>query len=140
MVVIGKTAVGVGGKVCDNNPSGQGCEWDPVHHLQNEYTSGHRQLMLDCLGVEDDQAHPSQQDTQVTIVQRHYWAGRTLLDVLKMQNAIQGTGAQVQVVTMEGNFLRFQAFWVGRHLEHGVCLKVCPTCTVICTARALCHH
>lgn len=103
VVVIGKSAVGVGVKGCDGDLTN--CEWDSVHHLQNQYTSGHRKLMLDCLGVADDQAQPSQQSTQVTIVQRHYWAGRSLLDVAQMQTAVNSTGAQVQVVNMEGTHL-----------------------------------
>jgi len=109
VVIIGKTAVGVGVKACDSDPNG--CDWDAVHHMQNAYTSGHRKLMLDCLGVEDDQTQPSQQNTQVTIVQRHYWHGRSLLDVLQMADVVRHTGARVQVTTFEGIDLFSRAFW-----------------------------
>ena len=121
VIVIGKSAVGVGGKACDREQAGLDCEWDPVHHMQNAYTSGHRKLMLDCLGVADDQSHPCQQSTQVTIVQRHYWAGRSLLDVAQLQTAVRDTGAQVQVVNMEGMHLCLNIFWVGWHIRHWVC-------------------
>ena len=97
VVRIGQTAIGIGVR-CDDPK----CEWDSVPYMQNNYTSGHRRLLLDCLGVEDQSFQPSQQHTQVTIVQRLLTRGRSLLNVLEMQDAVAQTGAQVQIVNMEG--------------------------------------
>ncbi len=72
--------------------------------MQNEYTSGHRQLLLDCLEVTDESSQPSQQQTKVTIVQRLLAKGRSMLNVLEMKSAIAATGAEVQIVNMEGVF------------------------------------
>lgn len=71
--------------------------------MQNEFTSGHRQLMLDCLGIDDRDAQPSQVATNVTIVQRMFAQGRSFLNVLEMHDAIKKTGANVQVVNFEGS-------------------------------------
>ncbi len=104
VTVIGKTAIGVGVKCNEvsTDPENPRCEWDSVPYMQPSYTSGHRQLLLDCLGVEDQSTHPSQQDTKVTIVQRILTSGRSMLNVLEMQSSIAETGADVQIVNMEG--------------------------------------
>ena len=95
VVVIGKTAVGIGVQ-CDDPK----CEWDSVPYMQNDYTSGHRQLMLDCLNITESE--PSQQDTQVVIVQRLLSRGRSMLNILEVHDAIAETGAHVQVFSTEG--------------------------------------
>ena len=97
-MVIGKTAVGIGVQ-CDDPK----CEWDSVPYMQNDYTSGHRQLMLDCLNI--TASEPSQQDTQVVIVQRLLSRGRSMLNVLEVHDAIAETGAQVQVFSTEGQLI-----------------------------------
>ena len=56
--------------------------------------------MLDCLNV--TASEPSQQDTQVVIVQRLLSWGRSMLNVLEVHDAIAETGAQVQVFSTEG--------------------------------------
>ena len=68
--------------------------------MQNSYTSGHRQLMLDCLDISESE--PSQQETQVVIVQRLLARGRSMLNVLEVHDAIIETGATVQVFSTEG--------------------------------------
>lgn len=68
--------------------------------MQNNYTSGHRQLMLDCLQVKESQ--PSQQHTQVVVVQRQLAHGRSMLNVLEVQDALVGTGAQVSIFSTAG--------------------------------------
>lgn len=95
--MIGKTAVGMGVR-CDDPK----CEWDSVPFMQRNYTSGHRQLMLDCLGVNEVVAVPSQQGTHVTIVQRQLTSGRAVLNILEVQEAVEGTGANVHVMSLEG--------------------------------------
>lgn len=95
VVVIGKTAVGIGVQ-CDDPK----CEWDSIPYMQNDYTTGHRQLMLDCMGVEDSQ--PSQQETQVVIVQRLLSRGRSMLNVLEVHDAVAATGAKVCIFSTEG--------------------------------------
>lgn len=103
VVVIGKTAVGVGGHCNESEHEDKlQCEWDSISYMQNEYTSGHRRLLLDCLGVKDEYSKPFQQQTKVTIVQRLMAKGRSMLNVLEMQSAIAATGAEVQIVNMEG--------------------------------------
>ena len=103
VVVISKTAVGVGGHCNESEHEDRlQCEWDSISYMQNEYTSGHRRLLLDCLGVTDETSKPSQQQTKVTIVQRLMAKGRSMLNVLEMQSAIAATGAEVQIVNMEG--------------------------------------
>lgn len=97
VVTIGSTAVGIGVQ-CDDFR----CEWDSVPFMQNSYTSGHRQLMLDCLGVETQATQPSQNNTQVTIAQRLFSRGRSFLNIVEMRSAIRETGADVQVVNLEG--------------------------------------
>lgn len=97
VVTIGSTAVGIGVD-CEQ----QACEWDSALLMQNNYTSRHRQLMLDCLGVDDSDARPSQAATNVTIAQRMFAHGRSFMNVVEMQNAIQETGATVRVVSFEG--------------------------------------
>jgi len=105
VVVIGKTAVGLGGHCNESEHEDKlQCEWDSISYMQNEYTSGHRQLLLDCLGVTDESSQPSQQQTKVTIVQRLLSKGRSMLNVLEMESAIAATGADVQIVNMEGVF------------------------------------
>ncbi|KAA6423691.1 MAG: hypothetical protein FRX49_06262 [Trebouxia sp. A1-2] len=110
VVVIGKTAVGLGGH-CDESEHQDKlqCEWDSISYMQNEYTSGHRQLLLDCLGVRDESSKPSQQQTKVTIMQRLLAKGRSMLNILEMKSAIAATGAEVQIVNMEGKTLKWQA-------------------------------
>lgn len=54
VVTIRKTAVGIGGQ-CDQPK----CTWDSVAFMQNDYTLGHRQLMLDCLQVKILSRHSS---------------------------------------------------------------------------------
>ena len=98
VVTIGSTAVGIGVQ-CDDHR----CEWDSVPFMQNNYTSGHRQLMLDCLGVEGQATRPSQNNTKVTIAQRLFSRGRSFLNVVEMRSAIKETGADVQVFNLEGN-------------------------------------
>ena len=95
MVVIGKTAVGVGVQCGDPK-----CEWDSIPFMQNAYTSGHRQLMLDCMGIQG--APPSQEETQVLIVQRLVSRGRSMLNVLEVHDAVAATGAKVQIFSTEG--------------------------------------
>ena len=97
VVLIGKTAVGIGMQ-CDDPK----CEWDSVPFMQRNYTSGHRQLMLDCLGVNKVVAEPSQQGTHVTIVQRRLTTGRAMLNMLEVQEAVEGTGADVHIMSLEG--------------------------------------
>lgn len=97
MVTIGSTAVGLGVD-CEQ----QVCDWDSARLMQNNYTSRHRQLMLDCLGVDDSEARPSQAATNVTIAQRMFARGRSFMNIVEMQNAIQQTGATVRVVSFEG--------------------------------------
>ncbi|DBA68653.1 hypothetical protein WJX79_009266 [Trebouxia sp. C0005] len=110
VVVIGKTAVGLGGHCNESEHEDKlQCEWDSISYMQNEYTSGHRQLLLDCLGVTDQSSKPSQQQTKVTIVQRLLAKGRSMLNVLEMKSAIAATGAEVQIVNMEGKTLKQQA-------------------------------
>lgn len=70
--------------------------------MQNNYTSGHRQLMLDCLGVDGQASAPSKNSTTVTIAQRLFSKGRSFLNVVEMQAAIQHSGAAVHVVNLEG--------------------------------------
>ncbi|KAL0046483.1 hypothetical protein WJX82_001718 [Trebouxia sp. C0006] len=60
-------------------------------------------------GVTDETSKPSQQQTKVTIVQRLMAKGRSMLNVLEMQSAIAATGAEVQIVNMEGKTLKQQA-------------------------------
>ncbi|KAL3145862.1 hypothetical protein ABBQ38_015231 [Trebouxia sp. C0009 RCD-2024] len=100
VVTIGSTAVGIGVQ-CDDNQ----CEWDSVPFMQNKYTSGHRQLMLDCLGVDAQATAPSRNNTRVTIAQRLFSRGRSFLNVVEMQAAIQQHGAAVQVVHLEDTTL-----------------------------------
>lgn len=95
VVIIGRTAVGIGVQ-CDDPK----CTWDSVPFMQRNYTSGHRQLMLDCLEVTESQ--PSQQHTQVMIVQRQLAHGRSMLNVLEVQEALQAAGAQVKVFSTQG--------------------------------------
>jgi len=97
VVMIGKTAVGIGVQCEDPK-----CEWDSVPFMQRNYTSGHRQLMLDCLGVNEVVAVPSQQETHVTIVQRRLTSGRAMLNMLEVQEGIEGTGADVHIMSLEG--------------------------------------
>ena len=105
VVVIGKTAVGLGGHCNESEHEDKlQCEWDSISYMQNEYTSGHRQLLLDCLEVTDESSQPSQQQTKVNIVQRLLAKGRSMLNVLEMKSAIAATGAEVQIVNMEGVF------------------------------------
>ncbi|KAL0035290.1 hypothetical protein WJX79_010560 [Trebouxia sp. C0005] len=104
VVLIGKTAVGIGMQ-CDDPK----CEWDSVPFMQRNYTSGHRQLMLDCLGVNKVVAEPSQQGTHVTIVQRRLTTGRAMLNMLEVQEAVEGTGADVHIMSLEGKTLKQQA-------------------------------
>ena len=99
VVTISKTAVGIGVQ-CDDPK----CTWDSVPFMQNNYTSGHRQLMLDCLQLKESQ--PSQQHTQVVIVQRQLAHGRSMLNVLEVQDALVGTGAQVSVFSTAGRVYR----------------------------------
>ena len=56
--------------------------------------------MLDCLEVTESQA--SQQHTQVTIVQRQLAHGRSMLNVLEVQDALQATGAEVNMFSTQG--------------------------------------
>ena len=72
MVTIGRTAVGIGVD-CEQ----QACEWDSALLMQNNYTSRHRQLMLDCLGVDESYERPSQAATNVNIAQRMFAHGRS---------------------------------------------------------------
>ena len=105
--MIGKMAAGIGVQCEDPK-----CEWDSVAFMQRNYTSGHRQLMLDCLGVNEVMAVPSQQETHVTIVQRQLTSGRAMLNVLEVQEAIEGTGADVHIMSLEGMISCFLAvFW-----------------------------
>ena len=97
VVTIAGTAVGIGVQ-CDDYR----CEWDSVPFMQPNYTSGHRQLMLDCLGVNHQSAQPSHRDTKVTIVQRLFSQGRSFLNIVEMHSALKQTGADVQVVNLEG--------------------------------------
>lgn len=106
VVIIGKTAIGIGAP-CET--SDIQCEWDAVQYMQNKYTSGHRKLLLDCLNLEDQVTEPSQRNSQVTVVQRPIQKGRSILNVLEVQDVISDTGAQVQIVNMEGKTLRQQA-------------------------------
>jgi hypothetical protein len=102
--MIGKTAVGIGVQCEDPK-----CEWDSVPFMQRSYTSGHRQLMLECLGVDDLLAAPSQQGTHVTIVQRLVTSGRAMLNMLEVQEALEGTGADVHIMSLEGLLFCFVA-------------------------------
>lgn len=103
VVVIGKAAVGLGGHCNEfSHTDKRQCEWDSISYMQNEYTSGHRQLLLDCLGVDDQTSRPSQRQTKVTIVHRLLAKGRSMLNMLEIQSALAGTGAAVQIVNMEG--------------------------------------
>ncbi|DBA76070.1 hypothetical protein WJX77_012502 [Trebouxia sp. C0004] len=104
VVLIGKTAVGIGVQCEDPK-----CEWDSVPFMQRNFTLGHRQLMLDCLGVNEAGAAPSQQGTQVTIVQRRLTSGRAILNMLEVQEAIEDTGTDVHIVSLEGKTLKQQA-------------------------------
>ena len=70
--------------------------------MQNSYTSGHRQLMMDCLGTDSQASQPSKNNTRVTIVQRLFSRGRSFLNDLEMQAALQQRGAAVDVVHLEG--------------------------------------
>ena len=70
--------------------------------MQPHYITGHRQLMLDCLGVADAAEPVSQQQTHVTMVQRFFKRSRSMLNILEMQNSISSTGAHVDIVNMEG--------------------------------------
>ena len=96
-MTIGSTAVGVGVQ-CDDYR----CEWDSVPFMQNNYTSGHRQLMMDCLGVNSQASQPNKNNTRVTIAQRLFSRGRSFLNVVEMQTALQQRGAAVEVVHLEG--------------------------------------
>ena len=98
VVTIGTIAVGIGVQCEDPK-----CEWDSVPFMQNNYTSGHRQLMMDCLGVDSGHAsQPSKNNTRVTIAQRLFTRGRSFLNVVEMQTSLQQHGAAVEVVHLEG--------------------------------------
>ena len=97
VVTIGSTAVGIGVQCEDYQ-----CEWDSVPFMQNNYTLGHRQLMMDCLGIDSQASQPSQNNTRVTIAQRLFSRGRSFLNVAEMQTALQERGAAVDVVHLEG--------------------------------------
>ena len=135
VVVIGKTAVGLGGHCNESEHEDKlQCEWDSISYMQNEYTSGHRQLLLDCLGVTDAHSKPSQQQTKVTIVQRLLAKGRSMLNVLEMKSAIAATGAEVQVVNMEGVLCMLFAVFAALVLHQ---LKGCSELFAICFALPL---
>lgn len=95
VVVIGKTAVGIGVQ-CDDPK----CTWDSVPFMQINYTLGHRQLMLDCLQVKE--SRPSQQQTEVTVVQRQLAHGRSILNVLEVKDALESSGAHVRIFSTAG--------------------------------------
>lgn len=95
VVVIGKTAVGIGVQ-CDDPK----CTWDSVPFMQINHTAAHRQLMLDCLQLQESQ--PSQVQTQVTILQRQLAHGRSILNVLEVKDALESVGADVTVLNTAG--------------------------------------
>ena len=99
VVIINRTVVGIGGPC---HEAGTKCAWDSVTYLQPHYVTGHRQLMLDCLGVRDQPGVVTQHQTHVTLVQRLFRRSRSMLNILDMQNSLSSTGAHVQIVNMEG--------------------------------------
>ena len=64
--------------------------------------------MMDCLGVDSQASHPSKNNTRVTIAQRLFSRGRSFLNVVEMQTALQQRGAVVEVVHLEGRACQLQ--------------------------------
>lgn len=109
VVVINRTAVGLGVPCSEKDTLHMVslCEWDSISYMQPHHITGHRQLMLHCLGVTEQPnvASQHQHQTQVTLVQRLFKRSRSMLNTLEMESRISATGAHVNIMNMEGVWL-----------------------------------
>ena len=103
VVVINRTVVGLGVPCNEKGLSHMVslCDWDSISYMQPHHITGHRQLMLDCLGVTEEPS-VSQHQSHVTLVQRLFKRSRSMLNILEMERRISATGSHVNIVNMEG--------------------------------------